>query len=123
MNLKYCNGCGKKLKKKNIKDTEIGIGECKKCGLIYPDNNDMCDTADKDMIYSHTNLRKLVKKRFRRTFIESAKMFLGKFSIFVSVLLFIGLLTFVIVTLIENPVSLAISAATIILIFMWRFKK
>ncbi len=39
MKIKYCHYDGKKLKKRKIKDSEIIIGECKKCGYVYPDED------------------------------------------------------------------------------------
>lgn len=74
---------------------------------------------DADMELMRTIIEKQVKQRFERKPWERFKEFLGIFFIAVFLLICIVGVLVLGVTLIENPLSLAILCGTILLIIMW----
>lgn len=72
-----------------------------------------------DMEQMKATLEKQVSQRFKKSPWESFKDFLGVFFIAIFLLICIVGVLVLGVTLIENPLSLAILCGTILLIIMW----
>ncbi len=68
-------------------------------------------------------LKGILGQRYKRPLWDQIKDAIGVFflaiTILISVVLIVGITVFLIVTLIENPVSLAILCATIFLLWAW----
>jgi len=68
-------------------------------------------------------MEKLIKDRYKRPLWDQTKDAIGVFflaiTMLISTVLIIGIIVFLIVTLIEHPVSLTILCGTILLLWMW----
>lgn len=78
---------------------------------------------DQDMEAQHMAMMKLMQTKFKRPlwdrFKDAVGIFFFAIIILFSAILILGIMVFLIVTLIENPVSLAILCLTIFLIWAW----
>lgn len=74
---------------------------------------------EKDMEQTRATIEKALSQRFKKNPWESFKDFVGVFFLAIFLLVaFVGVV-FLFVTLIENPISLAILCFTILLIIIW----
>lgn len=78
---------------------------------------------DKDMTAYAESMKKIVKAKYKRSLWDRFKDAVGVFFfatiLLISAISILGILVFLIITLIENPVSLAIICGTILLIWIW----
>lgn len=78
---------------------------------------------DQDMEAHKIAMEKILQSRFKSSLWDRFKDAIGIFflaiTILISAIMIMGIIVFLIVTLIENPVSLAILCLTIFLIWAW----
>ena len=79
----------------------------------------MAKKKENDMEMQRRVLKGILTKRYKRPFWDQFKDAVGVFFLACFVLLCIGVVVFLVATLIENPVSLAILCGTILLMWIW----
>jgi len=77
------------------------------------------EISDDDLKSAKAHIEKIMKQRFKPSKWEGFKDFVGVFSLFIfGILVLLGII-YLFITLVENPVSLAIICATIFLFWAW----
>lgn len=83
----------------------------------------MAKKKDLEMDEARKTFAGMLDQRYKRPLWDRFKDAVGIFflavAVLISAILIVGIIVFLIMTLIENPVSLAILCATILLIWMW----
>ena len=76
-----------------------------------------------DMEAHATAMKKILETKYKRSlwdrFKDAVGIFFMAITILITAVLIVGIIVFLIVTLIENPLSLAILCGTILLMWMW----
>ena len=83
----------------------------------------MAEKKDPQMEDHHKAMMSALTMKYKRPLWDQVKDAIGVFflavAILISAVLIVGIIVFLIVTLIEHPVSLAILCATIFLLWAW----
>ena len=75
--------------------------------------------VDQDMEMMKKTMQDLISKRYKRPVWDQIKDAFGVFLLALGILLCVAVIVVLVITLIENSVSLAILCVTIFLIWMW----
>jgi len=78
----------------------------------------MTKKKDKDMKEMESNLRRMVKERYQPPLWKKFYELLEAFAVFCLLVLVVCLIVFIFAYLIDNPISLAILCATIVIIIV-----
>ena len=79
----------------------------------------MAEKKDLNMDLTRDQMKAILENRYKRPLWDRFKDAVGIFFLACFILLCIGVVVFLVATLIENPVSLAILCGTILLMWMW----